>query len=122
MNCRRFFLSAALSAVSWGVFASGAFAATLNLSPGDSALIQPNVMTTVICGAGAPAADCTKAIQVFESRFTVCKKTYPASTCYQNEWPAFKSRSPDCVVEAFDACYRVCTESYPGSTCYQNCR
>lgn len=97
-------------------------AATLNLSPGESVIIQPNVTTTVICGAGTPVASCGAAIKSLESRFAVCEKTYSSSTCFQNEWPAFKTRSPECVTEAFDTCYRLCSKTYPGSTCYQNCR
>ena len=123
MSVRFSFICAAILFFGLDSVTSSAQAATLNLNVGDSAVIQPNVMTTVTCGgSGTPVTNCVAAIKSFDNRYATCKKTYPPSTCYQNEWPAFKTRNPDCVEEAFDACYRVCAESYPGSTCYQNCR
>lgn len=112
---------AALCSLAIGV-ATAAYAATLNLNPGDTVTIQPNFPTTVTCAAGPAAPDCTRAIATYQSRYNACKRSYPASTCYNNEWPAFKSRAPACVVDAFDVCVQTCEESYPSSTCFNNCR
>jgi hypothetical protein len=112
---------AALSALAMGI-ATAAYAATLTLNPGDTVTIQPNYPTTVTCAAGPAAPDCTRAIATYQSRYNACKRSYPASTCYNNEWPAFKSRAPACVVDAFDVCVQTCEESYPSSTCFNNCR
>lgn len=101
---------------------TAASAATLNLNSGDSVLIQPNVATTVTCNAVGGPTTCEVQISVYESRYQTCKHSYPASTCFSNEWPAFKSRHPSCVLEAFDSCIKTCGESYPSSTCYNNCR
>ncbi len=112
---------AALCSLAIGV-ATAAYAATLNLNPGDTVTIQPNFPTTVTCAAGPAAPDCTRPIATYQSRYNACKRSYPASTCYNNEWPAFKSRAPACVVDAFDICVQTCEESYPSSTCFNNCR
>jgi len=103
-------------------FAAVALGATLNLNSGDSVVIQPNVATTVTCNAIGGPTTCEIQISNYESRYQTCKRAYPASTCFSNEWPAFKSRHPTCVLEAFDACIKTCGESYPSSTCYNNCR
>jgi hypothetical protein len=96
--------------------------AILNLNPGDEVTIRANTTTTVSCAMGSSLPDCKKAIASYESRYQTCKRSYPASTCFNNEWPAFKTRHPECLMEAFDVCVRTCGESYPGSTCYNNCR
>lgn len=96
--------------------------ALVNLNPGDEITIRANTTTTVSCAAGPSLPACKNAIAVYESRYQTCKRSYPASTCFTNEWPAFKSRNPECVLEGFDACIQTCGESYPSSTCYNNCR
>lgn len=113
-----------LGGIAAGILSMGfmAQAATLNLNSGDSAVIQPNVATTVTCNAVGGPTTCEIQISTYESRYQTCKRSYPASTCFTNEWPAFKSRHPNCVLEAFDACIKTCGESYPSSTCYNNCR
>lgn len=103
-------------------YVATAYAATLNLNSGDSVVIQPNVATTVTCNATGGPTICEIPISIYESRYQTCKRSYPSSTCFNNEWPAFKSRHPSCVLEAFDACIKTCGESYPSSTCYNNCR
>lgn len=111
----------AIAALAMGI-ATAADAATLSLNPGDTVTIQPNTATTVTCAAGPATPDCSRAIATYQSRYSTCKRSYPASTCFNNEWPAFKSRAPACVVDAFDACVQTCEESYPASTCFNNCR
>ncbi|CAN5396086.1 hypothetical protein BH10BDE1_BH10BDE1_19540 [soil metagenome] len=111
-----------MSAVSSAALSSSAFSSTVNLNPGESVLIQPNTSTTVICGNGPAVADCTRAISVYDSRYKACKNGSSSSICFNNEWSAFKLRSPECVVEAFDSCYRTCVESMSSSICYNNCR
>lgn len=96
--------------------------AILNLNPGDEITIRANTTTTVTCAMGSTLPNCKSAIASYESRYQTCKRSYPASTCFNNEWPTFKTRNPECITEAFDACVRTCGESYPGSTCYNNCR
>ena len=96
--------------------------AILNLNPGDEITIRANTTTTVTCAAGSSLPNCKSAIANYESRFQTCKRSYPASTCFNNEWPAFKTRNPECITEGFDACIRTCGETYPGTTCYNNCR
>lgn len=100
---------------------NSASAATLNLNPGDTVTLIPNVQTTVVCGTSS-TLDCQRDINMMIARFNTCKKSYPASTCFNNEWPAFKQRSPRCVMDAFDTCVEMCEETYPSSTCYNNCR
>lgn len=96
--------------------------ALVNINPGDEITIRANTTTTVVCASGKAAPACKNMIEMYESRYKTCKQSYSASTCYNNEWQAFKTRHPECVHEAFDACFRTCEESYASSSCYNNCR
>lgn len=102
--------------------ASVARAATLNLNPGESAVINPSVATTVVCAAGSSRTDCQVEAVGFERRYDVCKQSTSPSTCFTNEWTTFKNRHPECLTEAFDVCIRLCEESTSPSTCYNTCR
>ena len=97
-------------------------AATLNLDPGESAVINPNVSTAVTCGIGTPVADCSRLIAALKSRYETCKNGSMAATCFNSEWSTFKQRHPACVTEAFDMCNKICLEGAMASTCYNACR
>ena len=103
-----------------GLIAQSSFAATLNLSSGETAVIEANTRTTVSCN-GSGNADCEKVAQAFGKTLEYCNRTNNAGYCAQTHWPKFKAANPNCAYAGQAACLDYCSRSYNAGYCADLC-
>ncbi|MES3037294.1 MAG: hypothetical protein V4736_05240 [Bdellovibrionota bacterium] len=103
-------------------FSSAVFGAELNLTSGESAVIQANVNTRVTCGGGSSSnPGCGDHIQGLKTLLQACKESFSGSYCIDKYWPTFKANAPQCTLAALSICIDYCKESFSASYCADKC-
>jgi len=107
------------------VLAQSAFAASLNLSSGESAVIEANTRTVVSCNGaseGTSPATCESAVAGFRLTLEYCYKSYNGGYCAEKYWPKFKQQNPSCISAGAGPCVEYCYKSYNGGYCAEKCQ
>lgn len=102
-------------------FTCVAFGATLNLSVGETIVLQPNSSTTVTCGMGG---QCSQPVANLKVKFDYCKSQVNSSVedCLQSLWPVYVKKNPKCVEDALELCLNFCRTSVLTLDCLDICR
>jgi hypothetical protein len=112
-----------LAALLFVLSATSALAAVLNLSPGESATIQPSVVTTVSCASGGsnpvPVVDCEKKAKLLRERLDGCAPNNNDDWCVTSIWPSFKQNNPTCLDEGISVCLNFCYLNADDNWCVQ---
>lgn len=99
------------------------FAGDLNLSGGETAIIEANTTTRVSCGGGAGGVnDCLGPVEGLKALLNSCQKTYGGGYCADRYWPDFKKNNPNCYYAGLPACLEACEKNYGGGYCADRCR
>lgn len=104
------------------LFAHSASAATLQLSGGETAVIEANVRTTVSCSADGGGPSCSQAAASFRATLAACNNQYGGGYCAETHWPKFKASYPSCAYAGVEACIESCTKQYGGGYCAAKCQ
>ncbi len=107
------------------VLAQSAFAASLNLSSGESAVIEANTRTVVSCNGsseGTSPTTCESAVAGFRLTLGSCYKTYSGGYCAEKHWPKFKQQNPSCISAGAGPCLDYCGMTYDGGYCAEKCQ
>lgn len=103
------------------LFVSQAFAAELKLNNGESAMIRPNVMTTVSCNA-TNTVSCESGVATLKKLMDLCYRSSNGYDCAKTHWPKFKSNYPGCEMAGMDTCIDYCYRHANGATCAEFCQ
>ncbi len=104
------------------LFSGTSIAGDLNLSGGESAIIESNTLTRVTCGGGSGGiSDCQGAVEGLRALLNSCVKSYGGGYCADRYWPTFKKDHPNCIYAGLSACLDACEKSYSGGYCADRC-
>ena len=98
--------------------ATNSFAAQLNLSAGETAIIEANTLTTVTCEKNQTSS-CLPYVEKAEASYKACSGSgYSNSYCFDRAYPA---KVQNCVPWS-ESCNKACKNSgYSPSYCYDKC-
>lgn len=103
------------------LFSIQALAADVNLSPGDTMVIEANRRTQVACAGGENVGEtCRFASEAFKGMLNSCNgNSFYIDDCLLPYYASALNRNPDCVSELMIVCIEACNTR--GSACVRRC-
>jgi hypothetical protein len=106
------------------LLSSQVFAAELNLSGGESAVINANAETKVTCGVGGGhggSGMCRQVAEAFRATLAACEKSHSGGYCASTYWAKLKKDNPSCKYSGVSACIEYCSKSHSSGYCASQC-